>query len=137
MQRVLAGGWLACLVAAAGACGGVVGREEAVSVPFADLVEQAETYDGSVVCTKGTYVSGFEVSGLGASTERRGGSVYLTEPVIWVEGDVIESTEDCVSEGEHPAFTFCEARVCGVFECGGGHGHLGGYRCQVRPEAKR
>jgi hypothetical protein len=100
-------------------------------VPFEELVSNPERYHGRRVCTEGIYVTGFEVNALGASLRRDGEAVYLTEPVIWLEGAEIRLSTDCVDSGSFPTARFCRATVCGLFESGGYYGHVGGYAYQL------
>jgi len=97
------------------------------NVPFEELVSNPKRYHGRRVCTEGIYATGFEVNALGASLRREGEAVYLTEPVIWLEGAEIRSSTDCVDSRTFPTASFCKVTVCGLFESGGYYGHLGGY----------
>ena len=107
-------------------------RSHAALVPFDRLVANPEHYAGQYVCTKGVYVDGFEISGLGAATYQRDGYQWLTEPVIWLEGADFRSREDCIQTNTTPSFELCQAVVCGVFETGGGYGHGGGYAYRLQ-----
>lgn len=66
-------------------------------VPFEELVSNPERYHGRQVCTEGIHATGFEVNALGASVRREGDAVYLTEPVIWLEGAEIRSSTSRIS----------------------------------------
>ncbi len=103
-------------------------------VPFEELVSNPERYHGRRVCTEGIYATGFEANALGASLQRDGEAVYLTQPAIWLEGAEIRSSADCFDSGALPTARFCKATVCGLFESGGYYGHLGGYAYQLRAE---
>ena len=103
-------------------------------VPFEELVSKPERYHGRRICTEGIYATGFEVNALGASLRRDGEAVYLTEPVIWLEGAEIRSSSHCFDSGAFPSARFCKATVCGLFESGGYYGHVGGYAYQLRAE---
>jgi hypothetical protein len=96
-------------------------------VTLEELFANPERYNGRTVRTEGICVSGFEVSGLGASTYNRGDAVSLTEPAIWVESAVFESKTDCFTTQPTPQATFCRVIVRGMFEYGKRCGHLGGY----------
>ena len=101
-------------------------------VDFDELVTNAQSYHGQQLCTAGVHVLGFETSALGASTYRRGTAVYLTEPAVWIEGAEIRTTGDCFTSYTAPPAEFCQVELCGLFESGGGYGHLGGYQHQLR-----
>jgi len=103
-------------------------------VPFEELVSNSERYHGRRICTEGIHATGFEVNALGASWWREGDAVYLTEPVIWLEGAEIRSSTDCVDSRTFPTASFCKGTVCGLFESGGYYGHLGGYAYQLRAQ---
>lgn len=105
------------------------------SVAFGDLVSNSDRYHGKSVCAKGIYVSGFEASALGASTYRDRDVVYLAEPAIWLEGADIVFRRDCFFSGAYPPHEFCQVRACGLFEAGGGYGHAGAYKFQIRGHA--
>jgi hypothetical protein len=123
---------LLLLVAVLSGCGrGTTGDAERF-VEFAELVANGQSYHGRQICTAGVYVLGFETSALGASTYQRGSAIYLTEPAIWVGEAEIRSTGDCFSSDTAPPAEFCHVEVCGLFESGGGFGHLGGYEFQLR-----
>ena len=97
-------------------------------VNFSELISNPKEFNGTNICTEGTYLSGFEASSLGAGFYELSGSVYLTEPAIWVEGTEILNLEECkTSQG----YSFCPAKVCGYFEYGRKYGHLGGYEYQI------
>ena len=97
-------------------------------VNFSELISNPEEYNGTNICTEGIYLSGFEASSLGAGFYELSGSVYLTEPAIWVEGTEITELGECkTSQG----YSFCSAKVCGHFEYGRHYGHLGGYEYQI------
>jgi hypothetical protein len=102
------------------------------SIDFDELVAHPQRYSGSEVCTEGIYATGFETSALGASTYEVGEAVYLTEPTIWIEGADIRARGDCLKVEGIPQAQFCPVQACGIFESGGGFGHLGGYRYQLR-----
>lgn len=101
-------------------------------IEFSDLVSNPHNYHGKNICAEGAYLLGFEVSALGASTYQQGSAVYLTEPVIWIEGADIRSSTDCFKTDTTPPAEFCQATVCGLFETGGNYGHLGAYKFQIR-----
>lgn len=97
-------------------------------VNFSELISNPSEYNGTNICTDGFYLSGFEASSLGAGIYELGGSVYLTEPAIWVEGIEINDLGECqISQG----YSFCQTKVCGHFEYGRQYGHLGGYEYQI------
>lgn len=100
-------------------------------VRFEELVAHPQKYHGSEICATGMYVSGFETTALGASTYEVDGAVYLSQPAIWIEGAEIRTRGDCVKTGGAPPAEFCQAEVCGLFESGGGFGHLGAYEYQL------
>ena len=123
---------LLLLVALLSGCGrGITGDAETF-VEFGELVAAPQRYHGRQICTAGVYVLGFETSALGASTYQRGSAIYLTEPAVWVGEAEIHSTGDCFSSDTAPPAEFCQVQVCGLFESGGGFGHLGGYEYQLR-----
>jgi len=101
-------------------------------VDFGELVTNPQSYHGRQICTAGVYILGFETSALGASTYQRGSAIYITEPAIWVQGAEIRTTGDCFTSDTAPPAEFCQVEVCGLFESGGGFGHLGGYEYQLR-----
>lgn len=103
-----------------------------VNVRFDDLVSNPQDYQGQYVCTEGIRATGFEIDGLGPGTQRHGTAIYLTEPVVWLEGATVESTRECFTSETSPPFEFCRATVCGHFEYGGSYGHLGRYTYQLR-----
>jgi hypothetical protein len=106
-------------------------------VPFDALANDPHRYEGRYVCTQGTRVDGFEVSGLGAGMVEQDGRTHLTEPVIWLEHADVQSREDCIQTATLPSFEFCQVVVCGVFESGGGFGHAGAYQHQLWGSAVR
>ena len=114
-----------------GGCLGTTPRTTGGFVEFNELAARPQRYNGSEICTTGIYASGFETSALGASTYEVDGAVYLSQPVIWVEGAEIRSKGECVKAGGMPQAEFCQVEVCGLFESGGGFGHLGGYEYQL------
>jgi hypothetical protein len=114
------------------ACGQGDGSSPAGLVAFDALVANPGQYAGQYVCTEGVQADGFESSGLAAATYQSGGTTYLTEPVIWLEGADIRSRQDCVRTDTQPPYEFCRAVACGVFETGGGFGHTGAYGHQLR-----
>jgi hypothetical protein len=98
------------------------------TISFSELISDPIKYSGKNICTEGIYLSGFEASALGADIYELNGSIYLTEPAIWIEGiEVINLTECKTSNG----YSFCPAKVCGHFEYGQKYGHLGGYEYQI------
>ena len=98
-------------------------------VNFLELISDPIKFSGTNICIEGIYVSGFEVSALGADIYELNGSIYLTEPAIWVEGIEVKNLDECkVSQG----YSFCPAKVCGLFEYGHQYGHLGGYEYQIK-----
>jgi hypothetical protein len=104
------------------------------SVPLAELVANPSRYHGQEVCTEGIYVRGFEVSVLGVGTQEKGGITYLAEPMVWVEGAEIASSENCFSQREGlgaPPIEFCRVTICGRFEHCHKCGHLDGYAFQL------
>jgi len=132
MCKPLIASSLLLVLAALSGCGGETTGGADRFVEFAELVTNAQSYHGEELCTAGVYVLGFETSALGASTYERGSAIYLTEPSVWVEGAEIWITGDCFTSDTAPAAEFCRSEVCGLFESGGGHGHLGGYDYQLR-----
>ena len=123
---------LLLLIALLSGCGRGTTGDAGRFVDFGELLTNAERYHGHQICTAGVYVLGFETSALGASTYQRGSAIYLTEPAIWVGQAEIHSTGDCFSSDTAPPAEFCQVEVCGLFESGGGFGHLGGYEYQLR-----
>ena len=119
-----------------GGCLGTPKRTTGEFVEFSELVANPQRYHGSEICTAGVYASGFETSALGASTYELDGAVYLSEPTVWIEGAEIRSTGQCVEAGGAPQAEFCNVEVCGLFESGGGFGHVGGYEYQLRGAAQ-
>jgi hypothetical protein len=101
------------------------------TLEFEELVAHPQRYHGSEICTAGIYASGFETTALGASTYEVDGAVYLSQPAIWIEGAEIRARGDCIKTGGAPSAEFCQAEVCGLFESGGGFGHLGAYEYQL------
>lgn len=99
-------------------------------VGFSELVTNPTTYAGKEVCTRGVYLSSFEVEALGEGTSERDGALYLTEPTIWLNSADIEADSACTEVGVPPA-RFCQAQVCGRFDYGGQYGHLGGWQFQL------
>ena len=97
---------------------------------FHDLIANPDSYANQVICVEGTAVSSFEASAISAGTNKRDGATYLTEPAIWLENVVPESKRECFITGL-PPIEFCRVHVCGLFESGGGFGHLGGYEFQL------
>jgi hypothetical protein len=110
----------------------VNGCLQTMEVDISDLLSNPERYQGREICTEGVYVSGFEVSALGASTYQVGGAVHLAEPAIWIESADVRARGDCFETQTIPPAEFCTVTVCGLFECGGEYGHLGAYECQLR-----
>lgn len=108
------------------------GCMQSMKVNIDDLLSNPERYHGRQICTEGIYVSGFEVSAVGASPYQVGGAVYLTEPAIWIERADIRSRSDCFETQTTPPAEFCNAIVCGLFEYGGSYGHVGAYEYQLR-----
>jgi hypothetical protein len=123
---------LLLVVALQSGCGRDTTGDAEKFVEFGELVTNAQSYHGRQICTAGVYVLGFETSALGASTYQRGSAIYLTEPSVWVQGAEIRTTGDCFTSDTAPPAEFCQAEVCGLFESGGGYGHLGGYNYQLR-----
>lgn len=113
-------------------CRGTPQRTIGEVVEFSELVAHPQRYHGSEICTSGVYAAGFETSALGASTYEVDGAVYLSQPTIWIEGAAIRYRGECVEGGGIPEAEFCQVEVCGLFEFGGGFGHLGSYECQLR-----
>lgn len=103
-------------------------------VDFGVLVSKPQHHHGRSVCTTGVYVSGWETSALGASTHEADGAIYLTEPVIWIEGAEIRSRSDWFITQTTPPAEFCKVKVCGLFEYGGDYGHAAAYDYQLRGE---
>jgi hypothetical protein len=101
-------------------------------VAFDALIANPHRYASQHVCTEGVHVDGFEASGLAASTYDKDGSLYLTEPVIWLEGADFRSRGECIQTDAQPPFEFCQVVVCGAFEAGGSYGHGGAYAYQLR-----
>lgn len=99
-----------------------------LDIPFDTLVADPGKYDGEFFCTEGIYLSGFEISALGAATYERDGFLYLTEPVIWIERADVKTQAECTS---FQGYQFCPVQVCGRFKFGGSYGHLGGYKYQI------
>lgn len=133
----LAGGWHVLMVSAWwDGLGDVVygfllsagQKQEHQMVPFTELVSTPVRYQGQTVCTEGVALQGFEASSLGASTYARDGQLYLTEPVIWLEGVPVEDNEHCTRT---QGYSFCPTKICGKFEAEGGYGHLGGFLYQI------
>ena len=120
------------VVALLSGCGQGTSGDAETLVDFGELVTNPRRYHGRQICTTGVYVLGFETSALGASTYRSGSAIYLAEPAIWVWEAEIHNTGDCFSTDTQPPAEFCPAEVCGLFESGGGFGHLGGYEFQLR-----
>ena len=114
------------------ACGAGAGSRYADSMAFDALLAAPQQYAGQYVCTAGVQAEGFEASGLAASTYEEDGTLYLTEPVIWLEEAGFQSREDCIQTDTSPPFEFCHVVVCGVFETQGGYGHRGAYAYQLR-----
>jgi hypothetical protein len=102
------------------------------SIDFHELVANPQRYSGSEVCTEGVYATGFETSALGISTYEVGEAVYPSEPTIWIEGAEIRARGACLQVESLPQAQFCPVEACGIFESGGGFGHLGAYRYQLR-----
>lgn len=103
------------------------------TVPFDELVANPGRYDGEHVCAAGIVAEGFELSALGSSVDPADGFAVLNEPLIWLENASIGERIDCFSvENGGPAYSFCQATVCGRFENCQGCGHLGGYSFQLR-----
>jgi hypothetical protein len=139
-------GWIVAglvLILASAACGVGNGGKgtgpeaatpETGMVPYGDLVAYPDQYTGMWLCTEGIHASGFEVNDLGTSTYEKDGYPHLAEPVIWLEQADFQSRQDCHESDTTPSFEFCQAVVCGVFEMGGGYGHLGAYEYQIRGE---
>ena len=125
---------IASLLASLSLCGCLATPEPATGefVEFRELVAHPQRHHGGEICTSGIYASGFETNALGASTYEVDGAVYLSQPVIWIEGAEIRSKGECVKAGGAPPAEFCQVEVCGIFESGGGFGHLGGYQFQLR-----
>jgi hypothetical protein len=99
-----------------------------LTIPFIELLSNPIKYSGSNICTEGIYLSGFEVSALGADTYTLNGNIYLTEPAIWVEGVEVVNLNECkVYQG----YSFCSVKICGRFEYGNQYGHMGGYEYQI------
>lgn len=123
----------ACLlvILLVGGCLGTPKRSTRKLVEFGELVAHPQRYRGSQVCTEGVYASGFETNALGMSTHKAGEVVYLTEPTIWIEGAEIRARGDCLEVGGSSQADFCPVEACGIFESGGGFGHLGGYEYQL------
>jgi len=105
---------------------------QAVVLPFGELVARPDRYHGTLVCTEGVYVSGFEASALGATLQRDGVVYRLAEPNIWLEGADIVSSDGCFGAGTGSAYVFCRVRACGWFEGKGGYGHGGACPFQIR-----
>jgi hypothetical protein len=101
-------------------------------VEFGELVAHPQRYHESELCTEGIYATGFETNALGTSTYEVDKGVYLTEPTIWIEGADVRVRGDCLKARGIPEAEFCPVEVCGVFEAGGGFGHLGAYDYQLR-----
>ena len=123
---------LLLLIALLSGCGRWTTGDAESFVDFAELVANPQRYHGRQICTDGVYVVGFETSALGASTSQSESAIYLTQPAIWVGEAEIHSTGDCFTKDTEPPAEFCPAEVCGLFESGGGFGHLGGYEYQLR-----
>ena len=119
-----------------GGCLGTPKRTTGEFVEFSELVAHPQRYHGSEICTAGVYALGFETSALGASTHEVDGAVYVSEPTVWIEGAEIRSRGECLKAGGMPQAEFCPVEVCGVFEAGGGFGHVGGYEYQLRGPAE-
>lgn len=123
---------LLLLVALLSGCGRDTTGDTERFVDFDELVTNPQSYHGRQICTAGVYVLGFETCALGASTHQEGSAIYLTEPSVWVQGAEIRTTGDCFTSDTVPPAEFCESEVCGLFESGGGYGHLGGYEYQLQ-----
>lgn len=114
------------------ACGQGNGSSYSSLVAFEALLADPQQYADQYVCTEGVRVEGFEASGLAAAMLEKDGHPQLAGPVIWLESADLQSREDCICTNTTPAFEFCQAAVCGVFEVDGGYGQGGAYAYQMR-----
>ena len=102
----------------------------ALVVSITELTSHPELHRGKRIQTTGIWLNAFETSALSDSMIQRGGAPRLKEPLLWLEGTTVTDKRDCVSHGFR--LTFCTVDVDGIFEDGGGFGHLGQYQFQIK-----
>ena len=107
-----------------------------VTLAVADLLAQANRYNGQQLCVSGYYETTFEFSALSASfhlddKQRR----QIDKPYIWVETSVPRTQLQCL-EPSQGLYCFGAVTICGLFEVAPagdkGFGQLGLYRYQLR-----
>jgi hypothetical protein len=125
---------LALLCAAIAGCGG----STQPSLTFAQLISQADKYNGQTVTFEAFDFSGFEISALADSLgpySYNPARVVPTGDLIWIKGGITEDlfnrlyTQPDTPSGypEH----FGKIKVTGKFETGGQYGHMNAYKYQI------
>lgn len=90
------------------------------------VTSNAAQYKGKTVCISGYYQNSFEFSVLGNAPQR--GAV--SEPYIWVTGDVQSPAIVCTKGSEGEETCIGPVTTCGGFDykADGGFGHVGAYK---------
>ena len=107
-------------------------------VSFADLISQADNYNGRTVTLNAYYFTGFEISAISGSVGPApydSGRIVPTGTLIWATGGIPEGiynklyvqTDTPSGYDEHVG----ELKITGVFETGGKYGHLDAYSYRI------
>jgi hypothetical protein len=97
-------------------------------IPFRDLVDQANSYNGQVVTTRGYYFwnSVIFVLAEGVSTEEDGSSPQPVGRIIWMEGFPPDESGK-LNLGPNNSYVWGPVEVTGAFQSGGNFGKDGRY----------
>ena len=99
------------------------------SVTLSELLKSPKKYSNQKICTEGVYYDDFETSVLVESFDEE--KVFDTQEAIWVKNETEKDILVVVSEKK----AVQEIKTCGVFQTGGGFGHLGAYKHRLNLES--
>lgn len=108
------------------------------TITFAQLISQANKYNGKTVTFEAFYFSGFEISALSESVGPSNSGVWRIVPkgtLIWVESGIAQEIYNKLYGQTDTPSGYTERigklRIAGKFETGGKYGHLDAFEHKI------